>query len=313
MSKVVNVGATQVAIRSEGASPARDSSKSSKRVFVAPARAELNTAVFDHPVFDQFREFREWKRAEHWPSVDELNQRAQDVASVGGPSGPGQRLTHSYSAKPLCFVEQTDNLLADDLHYEQRIYTRGEIPTRTHNWHDLFNAMIWLHYPALKSALNARQWQDVQQVGPKVRTPSQCAMTLFDEAGALVWMDDPAMRECWRTHDWHGLFIRHAEQWQSGAARVLIFGHALLEHALVTEMLLVAKCIVLSSTDYDASPSAIAKLADEIAAGKRLQANRELRTLPLAGIPGWHTAQDSEHFVRTGKCFSPPPKILRDF
>jgi len=127
-------------------------------------------------------------------------------------------------------------------------------------------------------------------------------MTLFDEAGAIVCM--PAvMLACWKLHDWHGLFIDHAANWQTGKARVAVFGHALLDHALVTETLLVAKCIVFA--DEKNLPDCIEDLADEIQAGKYLQANRELRTLPLCGIPGWHSAADSASFVKTAACFSP--------
>ena len=45
------------------------------------------------------------------------------------------------------FVAQTPALLADGLHYEQRIAERGEIATREGNWHDLLNALIWLRFP----------------------------------------------------------------------------------------------------------------------------------------------------------------------
>ena len=41
------------------------------------------------------------------------------------------------------FEAQTPTLLADGLHYEQRIAERRVIATREGNWHDLFNAMIW--------------------------------------------------------------------------------------------------------------------------------------------------------------------------
>ena len=261
----------------------------SKRVFISPARESVNKSIFRHPVFSDVAGFLPWAESEQWPTVESLNSSA------------GQ-LTHAYTGFPLVFEKQTADLVLDGMHYEQRIFQLGKIATRENNWHDLFNAMMWLHYPRIKSALNARQWEDVRKFGLKTRTPGQCAMTLFDEAGAFVVMRDD-MLECWKHHDWHGLFIEHADDWRSGLARVAVFGHALLDHALVTETLLVAKCIVLDektdlATGFD-------RLADEIRSGNRLLANSELRTLPLCGIPGWHSVVDSAEFVKTAACFSP--------
>ncbi|MGH8050114.1 MAG: DUF3025 domain-containing protein [Arenimonas sp.] len=260
-----------------------------KRVFISPARENVDKCIFRHPVFQDVADFLPWASSGEWPDVAALNQS-------------GSALLHAYTGKSLVFAKQTAELLNDGLHYEQRIFQSGLIATRENNWHDLFNAMMWLKYPRIKSALNARQWGDIEQHGLKTRTPAQCAMTLFDEAGAIVSI--PAdMLDCWKQHDWHGLFIKHAEDWRSGRARVAVFGHALLDHALVTETLLVAKCIVQDEkTDLAAG---IDSLADDIHAGTVLRANSELRTLPLCGIPGWHSAGDSAAFVSTAACFSP--------
>ncbi len=260
-----------------------------KRVFISPLRENVNKHIFKHPVFNDVAGFLPWAESEQWPTVESLNSS-------------GQSLIHAYTGMPLVFERQTADLVADGMHYEQRIYQRGQIATRENNWHDLFNAMMWLKYPRIKSALNARQWADVHQHGLKTRTPGQCAMTLFDEAGAFVAMPDELL-ECWKLHDWHGLFIEHADAWRLGQARVAVFGHALLDHALVTETLLVAKCIVLGEV-ADLS-SGFDVLADEIQSGKILRANNELRTLPLCGISGWHSATDSAEFVKTAACFSP--------
>lgn len=260
-----------------------------KRVFISPARENVDKRIFQHPVFHGVTEFLSWAQSEQWPAVEILNQSSEP-------------LLHAYTGKPLVFVKQTPELLNDGKHYEQRIYQSGLISTRENNWHDLFNAMMWLKYPRIKSALNARQWGDIESHGLKTRTPAQCAMTLFDEAGAIVSLP-VEMLECWKQHDWHGLFIEHANDWRAGRARAAVFGHALLDHALVTETLLVAKCIVLD--EKTALASGIDSLADAIHAGTVLRANNELRTLPLCGIPGWHSASDSAAFVTTAACFSP--------
>jgi hypothetical protein len=259
-----------------------------KRIFISPMRESVNQSIFTHPVFQDVADYLPWALSEQWPSVEALN-----LTSI--------KLQHRYTDMPLQFIEQDITLLDDGMHYEQRIFQDGVIATRKNNWHDLFNAMMWLKYPQLKSALNARQWRDVQANGLRSRTPGQCAMTLFDEAGAIVSMPG-VMLECWKQHDWHGLFIHHAEKWQSGEAKVAVFGHALLDHALVTETLLVAKCIVVDENDLS---SCFKSLADAIESEKQLLANKELRTLPLCGIPGWHSAADSAEFLKTAACFSP--------
>ena len=260
-----------------------------KRVFISPARDNVNKTIFKHPVFQDVADFLPWAISEQWPTVESLNFSSEP-------------LMHAYTGMPLVFAKQTSELLNDGMHYEQRIFQRGLIATRENNWHDLFNAMMWLKYPKIKSALNARQWGDIEQHGLKTRTPAQCAMTLFDEAGAIVTIPDE-MLACWKQHDWHGLFIEHADAWREGRARVAVFGHALLDHALVTETLLVAKCIVLE--DKSDLPTCFDRIADDIYAENSLRANSELRTLPLCGIPGWHSATDSAEFVKSAACFSP--------
>jgi hypothetical protein len=264
-----------------------------KRVFISPARDQVNKTIFQHPLFNDVVGFLPWALNAQWPEVDTLNKT-------------GIFLQHSYTGKPLMFVEQTAEMLNDGMHYEQRIFQTGVIATRKNNWHDLFNAMMWLKYPPMKSALNARQWHDVQMHGLKTRTLGQCAMTLFDEAGAIVTMPD-VMLEHWKQHHWHALFIEHADAWRTGQARVTVFGHALLDHALVTETLLVAKCIVHPNEQLSEFDQATISLADQVSTAKLLQTTRELRTLPLCGIPGWHSAGDSAEFVKIAACFSPLP------
>lgn len=37
--------------------------------------------------------------------------------------------------------------------YEERIVLRGEVVTRPHNWHDFFNALVWMRFPRTKYGL----------------------------------------------------------------------------------------------------------------------------------------------------------------
>jgi len=202
------------------------------------------------------------------------------------------------------FVAQTRELLADGLHYEQRIAERGDIATRENSWHDLFNALAWLRHPALKRALNARQVAEIAHMGPKQRSRAQYALTHFDEAGVVVALRDPVLLALWDVHDWHGLFWREREAWLDGRIQVELFGHALLEHALTPTQLLVGKALVVAGSD--ASPvAAIDVCVRATSAGEVLCDPLELRPLPLAGVPGWHPDNGREAFCHEAACFRP--------
>lgn len=201
------------------------------------------------------------------------------------------------------FVAQTPTLLSDGLHYEQRIAERGDIATREANWHDLFNALVWLRYPAIKRALNARQVAEILHMGPKLRSRAQYAMTHFDEAGVVVTLRDRSLLSLWDAHDWHGLFWRERLAWQDGRATVELFGHALLEHALSPGKLLVGKALVFLA-DHG-TVAADDACASAIASGRLLHDPLDLRPLPLSGLPGWHPESVAEMFHRETACYQP--------
>lgn len=215
------------------------------------------------------------------------------------------------------FRAQEAELLGDGLHYETRIAARGLLATRECNAHDLFNALVWLRHPRLKRALNARQVADVAEVGPKRRTRGQCALTHFDEAGAIVWLAAPALLPLWDAHDWAALFGAGRAQWGRTVA-VTVFGHALVEHVWNGHDLPVAKALVVQVAQgalqeqpfgpgavLERWPEAETRIADAIACGALLADPQELRPLPLAGIPGWHANGARPAFLREAPCFRP--------
>jgi hypothetical protein len=254
--------------------------------YVAPARNAVDPVVFTRAPLNAWREFADWTTGPRWPTLDQLNVR--------WPSGIEER-----------FVAQTRELLDDGLHYEQRIARDGLIATREDNWHDLFNAMIWLRYPLLKRALNRQQAVDVARLGVRQRSRAQCALTHFDEAGVVVALRDPSLIKLWDAHDWYGLFWQHRRAWNEGSIQVEVFGHALLEHALSPDKLLVGKALVVDMRDSADMADATARCADAIASGQLLRDPQELRPLPLSGIPGWHAGNESEAFHLTAECYQP--------
>ncbi len=257
--------------------------------FIAPARGAVDPEVFCRPPLSQWRKFGVFE-ADAWPGIAVLNRFLHDA---------------SFNTLPL-FVAQTPELLRDGLHYEQRIAKRGEIATRQCNWHDLLNALIWIRFPALKSAMNARQVAEIVRIGVKQRSRVQQALTHFDEAGVIVLLRDPALLGLWDVHDWHSLFWRERSAWRDGRIDVIVCGHALLEHALRPDQLLVGKAVAMvvpqSGNGVDA---AIRQVAETIRQGGLLNDPQELRPLPLSGIPGWHDQNEVEDFYRTAPCLRP--------
>lgn len=269
-----------------------------KRRFIAPLRGEVDPSRFAHPLYAQYMMYNAWMQGAGWPDIDDLN-----------------------ALMPLTgyrFVLQDRALLADGLHYEARIGELGHIATRAGNWHDLFNAMVWCRWPALKLAFNARQCSHIQEMGPTQRNRAQYALTQFDEAGVIVRVNDPALMPLWDAHDWRALFHDHADAWQRGGIAIIaVIGHALLEHGLLPTQYIVGKAVVVQGDVDDAT--CVAQVARAISDGDLLNDPLELRPLPLAGVPGWFDGQDAD-FYREAACFQPvragrtylPPLIVID-
>jgi hypothetical protein len=250
------------------------------RRFVAPLREQVDAASFRHPVFDGYRDYLDLVTATAWPKIDALNRRMP-------PSGPR-------------FVSQDAALLAAGLHYEARI-AQGRIATRPENWHDLFNAMVWMRHPALKHALNRQQCRQIERMGTRERSPAQQALTQFDESGVVVQVRDRALLDLWDRHDWTALFHANAACWGNGDIAVAaVVGHALMEQMLVPGRLLVGKCLVVLGDPVDA----IARVVESISSGTSLVSPTDLRPLPLSGIPGWH-AEQGEAFYGEMDYFRP--------
>lgn len=254
--------------------------------YIAPPREAVDAQVFARMPLADWREFSGLLESPEWPSVDALASWLPADA-------------------PVRFAAQTRELMADGLHYEQRIAKRGVVATRERNWHDLFNALAWLRFPDLKRALNARQVAEIARMGPKRRSRAQYALTHFDEAGVVVGLRDSSLLALWDAHHWHGLFWRERAAWSDGRIEVAVFGHALLEHALTLQRLLVGKALVVAIAQGESIDAAVGACATNIRDGRLLRDPLELRPLPLSGIPGWHPDGEAEAFHRTAPCHQP--------
>ncbi len=211
--------------------------------------------------------------------------------------------------QPLRFVAQEQGKLGFESQYEPRCYLTGEVQTRPENWHDVFNAMVWLTFPKAKAAINARHYQvlkNVDQKNVEQNTDSERGRvrdmaTLLDESGVIVVCADAALAELMRTFQWKKLFWQHREQVRTSMG-FYIFGHGLYEKAHQPYVGMTGQGLILFvSADFfnwtlvDQLSYLDQHVADYLDNPAHCLSPRELHPVPLLGIPGWST--DNEHDI----------------
>ncbi|WP_374350844.1 DUF3025 domain-containing protein [Chitinimonas sp.] len=213
---------------------------------------------------------------------------------------------------PIRFVVPADN---DAQGYEPRIADTGEVATRPNNWHDCFNALVWLSWPRSKAALNALHMREISlQTGPQ-RSRARDAATLLDESGLILAHSHDDVLDALYARDWSTLFVEQRGAWGT-RRKPLVFGHAVLEKALSPYIGMVAKVVPLA---VPASWFALGEaeqlahldeaLAKNIAHGA-LSTPASLPPMPLLGIPGWWPRQDAQ-FYADQHHFRPPLPTAR--
>ncbi len=179
---------------------------------------------------------------------------------------------------------------SDGLAYECRIWESGEVETRPDNWHDWFNALVWLTFPRTKIAVSARHVQAMAPAGA-VRGSERDALTHFDECGIAVFSAQPELLDLLRAFQWKALFVERRAEVER-AMRFVVFGHATYERLLNPFRGLTAKAVLhavdaswlgLPAEEQIAAVDAI--LAADLTSG-RYTRPRDFQPLPLLGIPG---------------------------
>lgn len=252
---------------------------------------------YAHPLFDPLR-----------PWLDRLPGRpdGQALAALAAALP-----VFTESGLPVRFVPPAD----DGLGYERRVWARGEVETRPDNWHDFFNALVWLAFPQAKAALNARHLRGIAEVGGEpapgqARGHARDAMTHFDECGLAVLSSDPSLLDLLRGFQWKALFwerradvVRHM--------RFIVFGHATYEALLAPFFGLTAKAILypVEAACLAQAPDALRRaldgwLARDLAAGT-YDAPRALQPVPLLGIPGVVAANADPAYYDDTRQFRP--------
>ncbi|GAB4194808.1 MAG: hypothetical protein Tsb002_26710 [Wenzhouxiangellaceae bacterium] len=182
------------------------------------------------------------------------------------------------------------------------------VPMRGGNWHDVFNALMWLSFPATKHALN--QIHINAPVIPGRRSRSRDFATLFDEAGVIVTYADGSPDHFNRNHDWQQLFIGQRSQWWQ-SWRPFIIGHGLYEQSLKPYIGLTAKAFYwpVEQSFYTLDLTRQYQQLDrDISHWLTTQtdlSSRHLMPLPLLGIPGWWKANQDAGFYANRNYFRP--------
>lgn len=242
--------------------------------------------------------FQELNPSGAWPTLADLN-----------------RLAHAHDPRnarglPIRFVTQTQRHGQRD--YEAGILASGRVPTRQENWHDLFNALIWLAFPKTKATLNQIQCHSLAG-SPAGRRPALAdAATLFDESGLLLVATDDSLFKLLRGHRWQEAFVTRRAGWQQ--VRAYVVGHALLEKALCPYPAITAKCLALTlgaeetadlPPDGPASPELDERLSQAWLGGA-ITKPADLFPLPILGIPGWWAKNTDPGFYNESNIFRPP-------
>lgn len=198
---------------------------------------------------------------------------------------------------PVHFVPQS--ALPSDMAYEQFIAQTGDCPTRD-GWHDLFNGLCWMHFPATKRRLNQLQTAQIRDQGIRLhRGPVRDALTVLDENAAFFYAPTP-LWEALQAKRWDQLFGSLRPLWQD--AQLVLFGHALLEKLQLPRKPITAHVLVLpqpsaSLTDMDAWT---ARHLDAT-----MLANKPFTPLPVLGVPGWWSANNDLAFYDDPTVFRP--------
>jgi hypothetical protein len=253
---------------------------------------------FAHPAFAPYLRWLGGRNAGAAVSLATLNDWTR-AAGIALPDG-----------RPLVFVAPPPGRLAA-LAYERRIATRGEVPTREGNRHDLFNALAWLAFPRTKAALNAIHVAAPVTAGGNARDRSRDTATLFDESGLVVACADPGLMALWRAHAWHDLFWRRRTDVVAGM-RVAAIGHGLLERLAAPFRALTARvlAVAVDAAVLPGDPRALCHALDAAAAariaarGAALQPE-ELLPLPVAALPGWDAEALGERLFDDVTVFRP--------
>lgn len=263
----------------------------------------LSTSLLYEPlqIFDS-----ELSKHHDWPELNDY-QKLLNYANIPVLSG---------GEKPIVFVPQGEKPRCFEQHYESRIYLQGEVQTRTHNWHDFFQVLVWSLFPKTKQALNKQHYLAAKkrlqsQPANKNRSPLENALTLFDECGAIIISSNKTLLDLIRTHQWKTLFWENKERLQQ-ELQCLTFGHALYEKTISPYIGMTAQALLVLVPDEVLHVPNRERfiLIDELVAQQfnlrgSITTPKDLCPFPVLGIPDWHIDNRKKSFYDNINYFRP--------
>lgn len=236
-----------------------------------------------------------------WPDTGTLDAIADDC---------GRRVVNA-NGQRIRFVAQVDRPERFEEKFEPAAFLRGEVAVRRFNWHDLFNALVWMTFPTAKAALNARHFNALSAREGARRSPGEDALTLFDEEGLIVLSSDPELLEMIRGFHWRELFWERRDAVRA-RMRFLLFGHALYEKAIKPYVGMTGKALLFAVPErvLGLERESLAREADRIAAlhiwdSTQLRDGKAFSPLPVLGVPGWWPENEQESFYDNRTYFRP--------
>lgn len=218
------------------------------------------------------------------------------------------------SGLPLRFVAQEAGNQPFEAQYEPRCYLKGELQSREENWHDLFNALVWLTFPQAKAAINARHYHTMvadRRAGRAGRGSRRDMLTLLDESGVLIPCADEELSGLLKDFRWKELFWRQRARLPEGIG-FFVFGHGLYEKSLRPYVGMTGQGLILrvepgyfdwSLTQQLAHLDVL--LATYLESPGCAERTRELSPVPLLGVPGWSEQSREEYFYDDARYFRP--------
>ncbi len=253
------------------------------------------------PIYKTFWHLKKYvAEMQKWPEHSDLNylsiHQSQQILSRSG--------------KKICFIPPMSGKQSIAQKYESRIYLTGEVQTRTDNWHDFFNALVWCIFPRAKSALNQLHYQmQLFESMNKIRHRSTLrdAATLFDESGVIVFSCEKTLVQLLKDFEWKELFWRNRENVLS-SMRFFVFGHGLYEKALNPYTGMTGKGVIfhvnkLFLTDANLNQLQSIDLMLESYLLETMSSSSDLVPIPLLGYPGWVEANSDEAYYDNKKYF----------
>lgn len=224
-----------------------------------------------------------------WPTRADLNALADGLQNARGV--------------PIRFVDAPESVSA--MQYESQIAETGQVATRERNWHDFFNACVWLAFPASKGAISDLHAGLLRKRGDaesRARSVERDVLTLFDEGGIVIACADSTLSDAIREFRWRELFWERRTDCTE-RLRCFLFGHAQLEKALDPYVGVTARAIIIPVGEVFLAASRAAQietLDQHVARWLREPANlsstRNLCPFPHLGLPGWFAPNESAMF-----------------